>query len=108
MAKPESSEPLFDIVYTCRAMRRFKPDPIPEPLLLQLVDAALQGPSGSNAQNWTFIIVGAVILIAVVLDQVVHIVQAKRRILRATGIAESDTAPPTPAVEQGQPGPGSL
>jgi ribose transport system permease protein len=28
--------------------------------------------------NWTFIIVGAVILLAVVLDQVVHIVQARR------------------------------
>ena len=30
--------------------------------------------------NWTFIIVGSVILIAVVLDQVVHVVQAKRRL----------------------------
>ena len=57
MAKPESSELLFDVLYSCRAMRRLKPDPVPEPLLLQLVDAALQGPSGSNSQNWTFIIV---------------------------------------------------
>jgi nitroreductase len=57
MAKPESRELLFDVMYSCRAMRRLKPDPIPEPVLLQLVDAALQGPSGSNAQNWTFIIV---------------------------------------------------
>ncbi len=57
MAKPESRELLFDVLYSCRAMRRFKPDPIPEPVLLQLVDAALQGPSGSNAQNWTFVIV---------------------------------------------------
>jgi ribose transport system permease protein len=30
--------------------------------------------------NWTFVIVGAVILIAVVLDQVVHVVQASRRV----------------------------
>ena len=57
MPKPGASEPLFDIMYTTRAMRRFKPDPIPESVLLELVDAALQGPSGSNAQNWTFIIV---------------------------------------------------
>mgnify|MGYP003694112673 CR=1 FL=1 len=57
MAKPDSREQLFDILYTTRAMRRFKPDPIPESVLLQLVDAALQGPSGSNAQNWTFVIV---------------------------------------------------
>lgn len=57
MTKPASTEPLFDVMYTCRAMRRFKPDPVPESVLLQLVDAALQGPSGSNAQNWTFVIV---------------------------------------------------
>ncbi|MES1204353.1 MAG: ABC transporter permease [Pseudomonadota bacterium] len=37
--------------------------------------------------NWTFIIVGAVILVAVVLDQVVHMVQAARRIRRASEIA---------------------
>jgi ribose transport system permease protein len=30
--------------------------------------------------NWTFVIIGAVILIAVILDQVVHLVQAKQRI----------------------------
>jgi nitroreductase len=57
MAQPESSERLFDILYTTRAMRRLKPDPVPEPVLMQLVDAALQGPSGSNAQNWMFLIV---------------------------------------------------
>jgi nitroreductase len=57
MTKPATSEPLFDIMYTTRAIRRLKPDPIPESVLLQLVDAALQGPSGSNAQNWAFIIV---------------------------------------------------
>lgn len=57
MTKPDSRELLFDVMYSCRAMRRFKPDPIPEAVLLELVDAALQGPSGSNAQNWTFIVV---------------------------------------------------
>lgn len=55
--RPHSSEAIFDIMYSCRAMRRLRPDPVPEEVLLQLVDAALQGPSGSNAQNWTFIIV---------------------------------------------------
>jgi len=37
--------------------------------------------------NWTFIIIGMVILVAVVIDQVVHIVQAKRRI-RMAGLTE--------------------
>jgi nitroreductase len=57
MMMPASDERLFEIMYTCRAMRRLKPDPVPEEILLQLVDAALHGPSGSNAQNWRFVIV---------------------------------------------------
>lgn len=57
MAQPELDVRLFDVMWTCRAMRRLKPDPVPEELLLQLVDAGLHGPSGSNAQNWRFVIV---------------------------------------------------
>lgn len=48
---------LFDVMYTCRAMRRLKPDPVPEELLLRLIDAANQAPSGSNLQNARWIIV---------------------------------------------------
>ena len=57
MAQPQTDDRLFDILWTCRAMRRLKPDPIPEDVLMQLVDAGLHGPSGSNAQNWRFVIV---------------------------------------------------
>lgn len=57
MAIPANDAKLFDILYTCRAMRRLKPDPVPDDVLVQLVDAALHGPSGSNAQNWAFIVV---------------------------------------------------
>ena len=57
MPKPSNDSALFEIMYSCRAMRRLKPDPVPEEMLVQLVDAALQGPSGSNAQNWKFVIV---------------------------------------------------
>jgi ribose transport system permease protein len=42
--------------------------------------------------NWTFIIIGAVILVAVVLDQVAHIVQANRRIRRAGAAAAASAA----------------
>ena len=48
---------LFQVMYSCRAMRRLKPDPIPEALLLRLIDAANQAPSGSNAQNQRWIVV---------------------------------------------------
>jgi ribose transport system permease protein len=43
--------------------------------------------------NWTFVIIGGVILVAVILDQVVHIVNDKRRIRRAAAAA----AEPAPA-----------
>lgn len=48
---------IFDVIYNCRAMRRIKPDPVPEELLLKLIDAANQAPSGSNAQNGRWIVV---------------------------------------------------
>jgi nitroreductase len=53
-----SKEPgLFEVLYTCRAMRRLKPDPVPRELLLKLIDAANQAPSGSNLQSARWIIV---------------------------------------------------
>ncbi len=48
---------IFEVMYTSRAMRRLKPDPVPEELLLKLADAANQGPSGSNMQGARWIIV---------------------------------------------------
>ncbi len=42
--------------------------------------------------NWTFVIIGAVILVAVILDQVVHIVQAKRRVRRAGTVVGGQAA----------------
>ena len=57
MAQPSVDASLFDIMYHCRSMRRLKPDPVPEEVLLQLVDAAIQAPSSSNGQNWRFVIV---------------------------------------------------
>jgi ribose transport system permease protein len=47
--------------------------------------------------NWTFIIVGVVILVAVILDQVVHIAQARRR-TRKAGQAAAAVPPPPQAA----------
>jgi nitroreductase len=44
-------------MYSCRAMRRLRADPVPEEVLLGLVEAATQGPSTGNGQNWRFVIV---------------------------------------------------
>lgn len=48
---------LFEVMYSARAMRRLKPDPLPEELLLRLIEAAIQAPTPSNIQGWRWIIV---------------------------------------------------
>lgn len=56
-AKPPEAVGLFEALYTMRALRRFRPDPVPEELLFQVIDAAIRAPSGSNTQPWHFLIV---------------------------------------------------
>ncbi|MCZ6619809.1 MAG: nitroreductase family protein [Gammaproteobacteria bacterium] len=48
---------LFEVMYNCRAMRRLDSKPVPEELLLKLIEAANQAPSGSNQQRARWIIV---------------------------------------------------
>jgi len=48
---------LFDAMYNCRAMRRIESREVPEEMLLKLIDAANQAPSGSNMQNGRWLIV---------------------------------------------------
>jgi nitroreductase len=48
---------LFHTIYTTRALRRFKPDPVPDEVLFQLFDAAIRASSGQNAQDWRFVII---------------------------------------------------
>lgn len=54
---PRANLDVLEAIYNTRAMRRIKPDPVPEELLIRLVDAGNQAPSGSNAQNARWIIV---------------------------------------------------
>ena len=49
--------PLNEAIYNCRAMRRIKTDEVPEELLVKLIDAANQAPSGSNSQRARWIVV---------------------------------------------------
>jgi nitroreductase len=48
---------LFETIYSARAIRRLKPDPVPEELITAVLDAAIRAPSGGNAQSWAFIVV---------------------------------------------------
>jgi 3-oxoacyl-[acyl-carrier protein] reductase len=48
---------LDEAIYTTRAMRRLRTDPVPPELLSQIVEAATMGPSGNLMQNWRFYVV---------------------------------------------------
>jgi len=44
-------------IHTARTLRHLKPDPVPEALITQVLEAATQAPSAGNAQNWIFLVV---------------------------------------------------
>jgi len=48
---------IYEALYTTRAMRRVKPDPIPADVQHRILDAAIRAPSGGNTQDWRFLMV---------------------------------------------------
>ncbi len=54
--RPEETG-LFEALYSTRALRRFKPDPVPDEVLFQVIDAAIRAPAGGNNQVWHFLVV---------------------------------------------------
>lgn len=47
----------FKTLKARRSIRRFEPRPVPEDLLIQVLEAARLAPSGGNMQPWEFVIV---------------------------------------------------
>lgn len=50
---------LHEAMYTSRALRHFKPDPVPDELITQILDAAIRAATGGNTQKWGFVVVTA-------------------------------------------------
>ncbi len=48
---------LFEAIRTQRAIRYFKPDPVPDELITRLLEAAIKAPSGGARQTWSFIVI---------------------------------------------------
>ena len=53
---PETTD-LFEIIKTMRAMRRLKPDPVPDALIRKIIQAGVCAPNGGNTQRWRFLVV---------------------------------------------------
>jgi nitroreductase len=48
---PERTD-IFEVMSTMRAMRRLKPDPVPDEVINKILQAAQWVPSGGNTQRW--------------------------------------------------------
>ncbi len=49
--------PLESVIETQRAVRKVRPDPVDDRLVLRCIELALKAPTGSNGQNWEFVVV---------------------------------------------------
>ncbi|MDZ7726937.1 MAG: nitroreductase family protein [Dehalococcoidia bacterium] len=53
----QASDDFWEVLSTQRAIRHFKPDPVPRELLQRVIEGATRAPSGSNRQPWAFVVV---------------------------------------------------
>ena len=51
------SHDLFEIMRSTRSMRRLKPDPVPDALLRQVLEAGTCAANGGNMQSWRFLVI---------------------------------------------------
>lgn len=53
------SEPInvFEAMATTRALRRLKPDPVPDDLIRRILEAGVCAANGANRQTWRFLVV---------------------------------------------------
>jgi nitroreductase len=51
------STDVFEIMQTTRAMRRLKPDPVPDELIRRILEAGICAANGGNTQRWRFLVV---------------------------------------------------
>ena len=57
MTNDGTTNDVLEVLYTTRAMRRVKDDPIPDDVLALIIAAAVRAPSGGNSQSWRFLVV---------------------------------------------------
>ena len=47
----------FEAIFTRKSIREYKPQPVPDELVQEILEAAMQAPSAGNQQPWHFIVV---------------------------------------------------
>ena len=52
-----SPDAVLSLLKSRRSIRRYRPDPVPDEMVVQLLEAGRWAPSASNRQLWDFIVV---------------------------------------------------
>jgi nitroreductase len=86
---------IFQAMHTARALRRLKPDPVPDDAIAKIIDAGVRAPTGSNLQNWRFFVIKA----AEQRRQIAHIYQAS---IEIAGRAYLNRKPPAHMTKERQ------
>ena len=48
---------IFEIIGSTRSMRRLKPDPVPDDLIVKILEAGTAAANGGNFQTWRFLVI---------------------------------------------------
>jgi len=89
------SQDVFDVMHTTRAMRRLKPDPVPDEMIVKILQAGIGAPNGGNFQTWHFVVVKDIAIKKAV--QVIY----KKAFDEVIGPRYA-TAPPPPGSDAGK------
>jgi len=77
--------PLIDLLTSRRSIRLYKPDPVPEPIIHRILEAAHAAPSAHNTRPWRFVVLR---------DAAARRALAERMAEAYTRDAEADGQPP--------------
>ena len=77
---------VFQAVTTRRSVRKFKPDPVPEALIREILEAARWSPSWGNTQPWEIVVISG--------ESLERFKKANRQQLMDGVNSEPDTAMP--------------
>ena len=53
----QTTSDIWETLYTQRAIRAWKTDPVPEELIWKAIEAGTKAPSGTNTQPWGFVVI---------------------------------------------------
>jgi nitroreductase len=87
---------IAEALYTTRAMRRVRPDPIPQDVQEKILDAAIRAPTGGNTQNWRFLLVDDRSVISKIGPLYRHSIEQLWAVVYADRLATAEAEPDAP------------